>query len=62
MTIEQLREFHVARLFRPFDIHLADGQTFAVVHPEQLAPRPPVAPSGLPILMVSSILSTWYWS
>ena len=36
MTIEQLREFHQARPFRPFRIHLADGQHLDVMHPELL--------------------------
>jgi hypothetical protein len=37
MTIEQLREMHLARPFQPFDIHLADGRTLSVDHPEFLA-------------------------
>ena len=36
MTIEQLREFHRARPFIPFDLHLADGRTITVEHPELL--------------------------
>ena len=37
MTIEQLREMHLARPFQPFDIHLADGRTLTVDHPEFLS-------------------------
>jgi hypothetical protein len=37
MTIEQLRQLHLARPFKPFDIHLADGRTLSVEHPEFLA-------------------------
>jgi len=37
MTIEQVREMHRAQPFVPFDIHLADGRTLAVAHPENLA-------------------------
>jgi hypothetical protein len=41
MTIEQLRRFHQARPFHPFDIHLADGRSLLVDHPELLAITPP---------------------
>jgi len=37
MTIEQLRQMHVARPFRPFEIHLADGRSMTVEHPEMLS-------------------------
>jgi hypothetical protein len=37
MTIEQLKEMHQARPFRPFRIHLADGQHLDVLHPEFLS-------------------------
>jgi hypothetical protein len=40
MTIEQLRNLHQARPFRPFRIHLADGRSFEVEHPELLAQSP----------------------
>lgn len=36
MTIEHVRKLHAARPFQPFEIHLADGRTFAVPHPELL--------------------------
>ena len=37
MTIQQLRNMHQTRPFQPFDIHLADGRSIAVEHPELLA-------------------------
>jgi hypothetical protein len=40
MTIEQLRQLHQARPFQPFDIHLVDGRTLPVDHPEFLAQSP----------------------
>jgi hypothetical protein len=36
MTIEQLRAAHRAQPFRPFTIHLADGTSVDVPHPELL--------------------------
>ena len=41
MTIEQLRKMHQARPFQSFDIHLADGRSLPVDHPEFLAVTPP---------------------
>ena len=40
MTIEKLRELHRAQPFRPFIIHLADGRSVMVRHPELLAASP----------------------
>jgi len=37
MTIEQLRQAHRARPFRPFTIHLADGRLFLVRHADFLS-------------------------
>lgn len=37
MTIEQLRQLHQAQPFRPFVVHLADGRSLTVEHPEMLA-------------------------
>ena len=37
MTIEQLREAHRIRPFRPFTMYLADGRAVAVPHHEFLA-------------------------
>lgn len=41
MTIEQLRKMHRAQPFRPFEIHLTDGRSLLVLHPEFLAINPP---------------------
>lgn len=40
MTIEQLRTAHQAQPFRPFTIHLADGQSVRVPHREFLSHSP----------------------
>jgi hypothetical protein len=40
MTTEQLRNMHLERPFQPFDIHLADGRSLAVEHPEFLSQSP----------------------
>jgi hypothetical protein len=40
MTIEQLREAHQNKPFRPFKISLADGRQFDVPHPEFLLTPP----------------------
>jgi len=37
VTIEQLREMHQARPFRPFALQMADGEKINVPHPECLA-------------------------
>ena len=36
MTIDQLRKMHQARPFQPFELHLADGRSVPVNHPELL--------------------------
>jgi len=41
MTIEQVRKMHRASPFQPFDIHLVDGRSLPVEHPEFLAMNPP---------------------
>ena len=41
MTIEQIRTMHRAQPFHPFEIHLADGRSLPVRHPEFLAITPP---------------------
>jgi hypothetical protein len=52
MTIDRIREVHLARPFQPFVMHMADGKTLRVTHPESLAYNPTgrtavyVAPSG----------------
>jgi hypothetical protein len=40
MTVEQLRQMHQARPFRPFRLHTADGRHLDVKHPEYLAHTP----------------------
>lgn len=40
MTIEQLRNIHQARPFRPFTIHMADGRAIHVPHSEFLSHSP----------------------
>lgn len=42
MTSERLREAHQARPFRAFTLHMSDGRSHRVKHPEALA----VSPSG----------------
>lgn len=37
MTIEQVRSFHRAQPFRPFEMYLADGRVLSIAHPENLA-------------------------
>lgn len=41
MTVEQLRKMHQAKPFQPFDIHMGDGRSVPVEHPEMLAFTPP---------------------
>ncbi len=36
MTVQQLREVHKAAPFRPFTVHMADGRSFHVPHPDFL--------------------------
>lgn len=40
MTIEQLNNVHHARPFRPFTIHMGDGRTFFVQHPDFISRSP----------------------
>ncbi len=42
MTFQQLRAAHRAAPFRPFNIHMADGRSLHVRHPDFLF----IAPSG----------------
>lgn len=37
MTVDQLRKLHEARPFQPMRLHLADGRSILVDHPELLA-------------------------
>jgi hypothetical protein len=36
MNVNELRRAHLARPFRPFRLHLADGRELPVDHPENL--------------------------
>ena len=40
MTVEQFKTVHGARAFRPFTIHMGDGRSFRVDHPEFLSRSP----------------------
>jgi len=40
MTIEQWHHAHRAQPFRPFTLHLADGRSFLVPHPDFLSHSP----------------------
>jgi len=40
MTTQQLRAAHRATPFRPFTIHMADGRSFSVPHPDFLSMSP----------------------
>lgn len=40
MTIEQFNAAHNARPFRPFTIHMGDGRSFRIDHPEFLSHSP----------------------
>lgn len=37
MTVEQLKNVHAAKPFRPFTVHMGDGRSFRVDHPEFLS-------------------------
>ena len=37
MTVEQIRKLHQAQPFKPLMLHLGDGRSFTVRHPETLA-------------------------
>ncbi len=40
MTIQQLRTAHRATPFKPFTVHMADGRSFSVPHPDFLSMSP----------------------
>jgi hypothetical protein len=48
MTLERLHELHQARPFQAFRVHLADGRSLDVTHPESLA----YAPKARTIILV----------
>jgi hypothetical protein len=41
MTIQKVKEVHEKRPFKPFTIHMADGESIKVPHPEFLWVAPP---------------------
>lgn len=47
MTIQQLRMDLKAAPFRPFTVHMADGRSFHIPHPDFLA----MSPSGRTIIV-----------
>ena len=47
MTIQQLRAAHHTMPFRPFTIHMADGRSFSVPHPDFLS----MSPSGRTVIV-----------
>jgi hypothetical protein len=40
MTVQQLRAAHRATPFQPFTVHMADGRSFHVPHPDFLSMSP----------------------
>jgi hypothetical protein len=48
MTTEQFRATLHQQPFRPFTIHMADGRTFAVAHPDFVAQ----SPSGRTVIVI----------
>ena len=40
MTVQQLDNVHQAKPFRPFTVHMGDGRSFRVPHPEFLSRSP----------------------
>jgi len=56
MTIDRLREVHLARPFRAFTLRMADGTKVRVGHPESVA----YSPSGRTIIYVAPDDSTHY--
>jgi hypothetical protein len=40
MTVEQLKNVHNSQPFRPFTIHMGDGRSFYVKHPDFISHSP----------------------
>lgn len=40
MTVEQLQNVHHAQPFRPFTVHMGDGRSFFVKHPDFISRSP----------------------
>jgi hypothetical protein len=47
MTVEQLRSTHRATPFRPFTLHLADGRSLRIPHPDFLF----ITPAGRAVIV-----------
>jgi hypothetical protein len=47
MTSQQLRAVHHAAPFHPFTIHMADGRSFHVPHPDFLS----ISPAGTTVIV-----------
>jgi hypothetical protein len=47
MTSQQLRAAHQAAPFRPFVIHMADGRSFSIPHPDFLS----ISPAGTTVIV-----------
>ena len=47
MTIQQLRAAHRASPFRPFTLHVANGRSFLVSHPDFLS----ISPTGRTVIV-----------
>jgi len=63
LTLEKLKNAHEAKPFRPFTIHLADGTTLEVPHPELLWRTPSgrtifVSKGGEDVAIVDHLLVT----
>jgi len=65
MTVDEILKAHRTRPFRPFTIHLADGRTYTIRHPEFLAISPTrrtvavYLPDGLEIIDLFLVSSIW---
>lgn len=53
---ERLRAVHQAQPFQPFTLHMSDGRSLDVTHPELMA----VAPTGRWAMVIDSAESTHY--
>lgn len=53
---ERLRALHQAQPFQPFIVHMSDGRSLRVTHPELLA----IAPTGRWAMVISPDESTHY--
>jgi len=47
MSVEQLKNVHHAQPFRPFTVHMGDGRSFFVKHPDFIS----YSPSGRTIIV-----------